>query len=319
MRAGSSPAAGTTIIYTKNVKITKILFKVFNMLLKIFFLTFLSLHLYANNFLNDTYYINSNEINISSIVQNVDKDIKLFNFTQGKYTKRIKSKELLKILNKHGYKDYVTKSNYVKFIKKSPVNLSNIKMKIEKLYKNKYKEIKIKNIFVEPRGYIKSLPKEYKVNFKSRDYLSSKGVINIKTPQNRKIFFNYRIDADVSAYFARQNIKKKTEISLFNVVKKNIPLEKFRAMPIQYILKGTIQSKRKIKKNSIITAKNINTLSIVRRDSRVSVNLQNTKIFINFTAKALQDGKLNDIITIQKNDGKKLKAIITGKNRVEIK
>ena len=40
---------------------------------------------------------------------------------------------------------------------------------------------------------------------------------------------------------------------------------------------------------------------------------------INFSAKALQSGKLNDIISVRKRDGKRLKVRVVGKNRAEIR
>ena len=69
----------------------------------------------------------------------------------------------------------------------------------------------------------------------------------------------------------------------------------------------------------MLTNRNSDEYSIIRRNSTVSASLENENIFINFTAKALQDGKLNDIITIQKSDGKKFKAIVIGKGKVGIR
>ena len=144
------------------------------------------------------------------------------------------------------------------------------------------------------------------------------GTLYIKTPQKKKIFFDYYIDADVSVFLPRKNIKKGTELSTTNTLRKTILLDKFRAMPLQDVRRGTIQTKHHIKQNNIITLRDIEPLSIIKRDSMVNVNISSKGISITFIAKALQDGKLNDIITIQKNNGKRLKARVIGKNRVEI-
>ena len=40
---------------------------------------------------------------------------------------------------------------------------------------------------------------------------------------------------------------------------------------------------------------------------------------ISFSAKALQNGKLNDIIKVQKSNGKILKVIVTGRNKAEMR
>ena len=88
---------------------------------------------------------------------------------------------------------------------------------------------------------------------------------------------------------------------------------------MQFLEYGTIQTKHHIKQNSIITMRDVEALNIVRKNSNVSVSLSSEGISITFSAKALQDGKLNDIITIQKQNKKRLKAKVVGKNRVEIR
>ena len=89
-------------------------------------------------------------------------------------------------------------------------------------------------------------------------------------------------------------------------------------MPINQTHLNTAQSIRKLTQDTIITTKDIEDLNLVKRGSNVSVTFFDKNINISFSAKALQNGKLNDIITVQKNDQKKLKAKVIEKNRVEI-
>jgi flagella basal body P-ring formation protein FlgA len=49
------------------------------------------------------------------------------------------------------------------------------------------------------------------------------------------------------------------------------------------------------------------------------VSLYGDNMAITFSAKALQDGKVNDIIKVQKSDGKRLKVKVIGKNRAEMR
>ena len=65
--------------------------------------------------------------------------------------------------------------------------------------------------------------------------------------------------------------------------------------------------------------RDVELLNVVKRGSYVSASLKDVSINITFSAKALQNGKLRDIITIQKNNGQKLQAKVIGKNRVEIR
>ena len=289
------------------------------MFLKFAIFILFSVYLYAGNTLKNTYYIDTNDINISTIVPDVKKDFVLFKIEAGRYTKRIKSVNLLQILKSHGYDSCIADSSYVKFIKKSPIDTSKIELSLKEFYTNIYNDINIKTIRIIPRGYIDSLPNNYTVNVPNKSYLSNKGTINIKTINKRKIFFDYIIFAKISVYIAKKKIKKDVELSPINVAKNSIMLDKFRAMPIQNMRKGSMQSKQHIKQHTILTIRDVEPLSIVKRNSSVSVTLNNKNIAIQFAAKALQDGKINDIITVQRRDGKRIKARVIGKNKVEMR
>ncbi len=289
------------------------------MLTRFIFFILLSSQLFANLILNSTYYIKSNNIYISSMIKDAPLNKLIYKISPNRYTKRVNSKELIKILKENGYRNITTKSRYVKFIKKSPIDTSEIALFIRNHYLNKYHNIDIKKITVEPRGYMLSLPQEYSIDIKKKNYLSRSGILSIKTPKNKKIFFNYDISATVFVYLARKQIKKDVELSSLNTIKKSIILDKFMAKPIQNLRAHTLQGKHRIKKDKIITARDVEILSLIKKNSYVSVSLNNFNMSISFSAKALQSGKLNDTITVQKTSGKKLRVRVIGKNRAEIR
>ena len=57
---------------------------------------------------------------------------------------------------------------------------------------------------------------------------------------------------------------------------------------------------------------------MVLRGSKVNVIIQNGSVIVEFIATATQEGKLYDIITIEKADGKRSRAKIIGENKVEL-
>jgi len=285
----------------------------------IFILLLLTLQLNADKILKNTYYVKSNDIYISHIIKNPPSNKPLYKISFNKHTKRVKTKDLIQLLKKHGYRGYTSKSRYIKFIKKSPIDTSKISQYIKDYYLENYNQIDIQEIKVSPRIYMTSLPQEYTINIRKKNYLSRNGVVSIKTPKNKKIFFNYDVKADVSVYLSRVQIKKDVELSAINTIKKSIILEKFMAKPIQILEAHTIQGKRHIKKDKILTLRDVEILSIVKKNSYINVNLNSQNMSISFSAKALQNGKLGDTITVQKNSGKRLKVRVTGKNRAEIR
>ncbi|MCK4736985.1 MAG: flagellar basal body P-ring formation protein FlgA, partial [Sulfurimonas sp.] len=287
------------------------------MLAKILVLILISINLYAGNALHSTYYVNSRSINLSSITSDTKNDFNIFTIEKSRFSKRVKTKDLIKLLETHGYKNYTSKSNYISFILKSPIDTSKIELSIKEYYQNQYEDIEITDIFVEPRAYIRVLPKSYVVNMRKRDFLSKSGTINIKTPQNKKIFFNYRVTATLPVYISRKKIKKDVKLSAINSSKKSIILDKFRAKPIQSIKINSLQSKHHIPKGRILTIRDVEALSVIKKNSFVNVSLHSDNMAITFSAKALQDGKVDDIIRVQKSDGKRFKVKVTGKNRAE--
>jgi len=253
------------------------------------------------------------------MIKDAPRNRLIYKIAPEKYTKRVKSKELLKTLKEHGYRNITCKSRYVKFVKKSPVNTSKIALYIKEYYLKEYAQINIKEIRVEPRGYITSLPLEYSVDIRGKNYLSRKGVVSIKTPKNKKIFFNYDIAASVWIYLSRKQIKKDVELSALNTLKKSIILDRFMAKPIQNLNAHALQAKRRIKKDRVITNRDVEMLSLVKKNAHINVSLNSKNMSISFSAKALQNGKLGDTIRVQKNNGKRLRVRVVGKNRAEIR
>jgi len=232
---------------------------------------------------------------------------------------RIKNRELSNILKQNGFKNFTINSRYIHFKKISPINTGKIKDFLKNHYLQRYDNIYIRNIKVTPRSYLKKLPSSFSVHIRDKTYLSKDGIVSIKDEQNKKIFFNYTIDADLNIVKSKQKIKKGDELSVLNIKLYKIKLDKFYAKPLQKIEKSTYQAKHHIKTNKIISIRDIEVLSLVKKDSLVSVFIFSSGMSVSFTAKALQNGKLNDIISIKKSNGKRLKAKVVGRQRVEIR
>jgi flagella basal body P-ring formation protein FlgA len=288
------------------------------MLAKILFFSLISLSLYANTYLKEHYYIQNDEIKLSSLIPHIKNDSQLYSITQGRYTRRVKSKELIKMLKQHGYSDYLAKSRYIKFTKQSPIDTKKIQQALKKIYSKKYQEIKIRSIEVHPRGYLKTIPSQYRVKLQSKSHLKNRGTLSIKSSSKKQIFFDYKIDATVTVFKARQNIKRNVELSHLNAVKKSIILDKFRAMPIQKVQNAGLQSKHNIKKETILTTRDVQALQLIKRGSMVNIMLKSRNMAISFSAQALQNGVLGDVIKVKKNNNKIIKIKVIARNRGEV-
>lgn len=287
--------------------------------LKILLFLFLSLHLFADIGLKSNYYVDSKSIMLSDVVENTKEDIQLFKIDENRYSIRVKSKKLLQVLKNNGIQNYSSKHSYIQFTKKSPINVDKIKSALKKEYEERYNKIDIESIFVEPRGYLSNLPDNYETVISPKTHLFNSGTIYIKTDERKKLFFNYKVVAKVEIYEARKEIRKGIELSNINCKKKSIILNKFRARPLQSIEKGTLESKHRIKVGTVLTQRDVQGLYLIKRDSDVNVALNSSALSISFSAKALQNGRLGDNIKVLKSNGRKIKVIVTGRHRAEVK
>lgn len=293
------------------------------MLFKLLLFVFLAYSLGAseqikNIYLQSNYFVKNDFVMLSDIVKKPTKDVQLYKINPNRHTKRVKAKEFLKNLKKYGYKNFVSKHNYVQFSKKSPISTKYIKEQIKKEYKKRYLHVEILSLHVEPRVYIEKLPDKYQFEIDDKAYLSNEGICSIKTQENKKIFFNYHISAKVAVYKTRTRLERGTELSNMNIQKKSIMLEKFRAAPIQTLDAHSLEAKHRLKAETILTKRDVTGLYLVKRGATVVVFLNDGGINISFIAKAVTSGRFGEKITVLRNDDKKIKVRVSGQNRAEM-
>lgn len=285
---------------------------------KLLFYCLFFLPLFGEEALHSNYYINSSVVKLSDITHRKKDNQILFTITRGHTIKRIKTKTLLTLLKKYNINNYSSRHPYIQFEKKSPISTTKITEFVKKFYKDTYKNIKISQITIHPKTYTTKLPNSYTIHMPYRSYLHKSGTLSIKTDRKRQIFFDYVIKATLHVFVATKNIKRNVELSSLNTRKKSIILENFRALPLHEIQKEKLESKIPIPQGKILTQRDVETLHLIRRGDIVNVLLQNGAISISFSAKAIKSGKLGDTITIEKNDGKRMKVQVTGKKRVRV-
>lgn len=289
------------------------------MYLKLFTILLVAIVSLSANELSSNYYVTSNYIKVSDITNNPLDEDTLFTIEANRHSKRVKTSKLLKILKKHNISNYKSKHNYIQFTKKSPISTEKIEEYVEAYYKKNYLDIDINNIIIEPRSYISAIPDNYSVFLRKNAHLSNTGTLHIKTDDNKKIFFNYKIDAKISLYVSKQDIKKDEELSNLNTKKALIKLEKMKSNPIENIKKGMFQAKHNIKKMTSLTDRDAVGLNLISRGSKVSVTLKNSSMAISFIAISNKNGKYGESIYVTNKKGNKIKVIVTGRNRAEIR
>ncbi len=287
---------------------------IFTKLPLLFLLTFLT-PLFARE-LKKEYFTPTNEIHLLVITKDAKNDAVIGTIEKNRYLKRIRSKDILRILREHGYHDFKARHSYVTFLKTSPLNLLPLKEKLKHHYEENYKAITIEEVHIIPKNHIERLPKNYTFKIQKNTHLKSNGTFSIITPKKKQFFFTFYIDATLPVYFTKRKIARGEVLSQRNLQKKTLRLERFRAQPLQEL--NTLQAKHHLNAKKLVTLRDVEKLDLVRRGEFVSVILKEGGFEIDMDAKALQAGGLNDIILIQNKHGKKLRAKVVGKNLVEI-
>ncbi|MBL0709160.1 MAG: flagellar basal body P-ring formation protein FlgA [Sulfurimonas sp.] len=289
------------------------------MLLKFILFILLTSQINASYTLKSRYFVESNNIFISTLIKDVSQDKIIYKIPPSRHAKKVSSKQLLNKLKKYGYKDITSESRYIKFIIKSPIDSSKIALYVKNYYLKRYETIEIKDVEIFPRSFVASLPDDYSIHIREKNYLSKSGIVSIKTLKNKKIFFNYNIFAKLPVYMSKDKIKKNSELSSANITKKSIILDKFMSKPLQNLKAHSFESRYNIKKDRIISVKNTQKLSLVKKNSYIQVSVNSKNMSISFSALALDNGQINETIRVQKSSGKRLKVIVTGKNQAEIR
>ena len=275
--------------------------------------------LYADITLQKNYLVEHNYILLSDITKNSPKNIKLFTIESNKHSKRIKTSELSKILKKFGYTTLPSKHNYTQFTQKSPINMARIEKFIEEKYHDYYSQITIFSVNVVPRSFTTTLPSEYTLSISKKAMLKSIGVVALRTPENKKTFFNYHVKAKVPLLVTKIVLKKGDELSRLNVKKKSIMLNKFKSIPLQELKPSTYEAKHKIKKGTLITERDVLGLYLIKRGAHVNVTINDTNMAITFGAKAHTSGRFGETVILIGANKKRVKAVVTGRNRAEMK
>ena len=273
---------------------------------------------FATAQLQRNYYVKNHYVLLSDIFPNTKHDVRILQMQPNKHIVRIQEKKLLEILKQYGYQEIKHTYPYIQFTQKSPIDTKPLVQKVYELYSKSYSSIAIEKILVYPRSYISKLPNNYSVHFPKKAQLSNKIIFSIETPQRKKIFFNALIFAHINVLIAREKIHKGDALSNVNTKKKSIMLQKFSSHPLERVQNGRYQAKHNIKKGKILTQRDVVSQVYIHRGATVSITLKNNGIFINFSAKAIQNGRLGEIIKVRNENGKTLRVRVLGHNIAEV-
>ncbi len=273
--------------------------------------------LYAHELKNE-YFFNNHTITSDFLFPELPQKFEILRIPEDKNHYRIDSQIIAKTFELNGITIDTSKARFVNFIKKSPVDFSPLKNQLQSKLIEKYPTIKIDDIIITPRGYLPSLAKDAKGFFDERFYLSSEGTFYIVDSSGLRRYLDYSVHATLAVLHTSQSVTRKEKLNGFNTVFKPIPFTTFKDIPLTQLPHELSRYRSNLKPNHLLSVRQIETMPMVLKNEKVVVEVKNDAVIVEFGATAVQEGSLYDIITIQKSDGKRVKAKVIGENRVEL-
>lgn len=285
----------------------------YKLLLLMFYFFTLNAYELAENYAYDNQIIYSNDL-----VPDIPKKFEILQIPSDKTQYRINAQVIAKTFELNGFTLDISKTRYVNFTRHSPIDLTPIKQQLSNMFREKYPSIRIDEITITPRGYLSYLGKESRGVFDQRFYQNATGTFYILDRDGLRHYLDYTIIASIGVLHTNQKVLRKENLSGANTILKTIPFQSFRDTPLTFIPDHPSRFRSSLKASQLLTVRNIEEIPLVLKNAQVTVEVQNESVIVEFGATATQEGALYDIITIQKNDGKRVKAKVIGENRVEL-
>ncbi len=268
--------------------------------------------------LQQSYTFKNPTVFSNDLVNDCPKHFEILQIPEGKSTYRINAQIIAKTFELNGCPLDITKVRYVNFTKQTALDLSPLKQQLHDLFLDTYPSMIIDKINVYPRGYIESLPEHSTAVFDKDMTERNEGIFYVLDKSGVRRYFDFSIEATINMLYSNQKINRSDVLSSSNTAIKPTSFTQFRGKPITDLPNTRQRFRRSLRENIPIVDRYIEPLPIVLRGSKVSVQVQNGLVVVEFIATATQEGALYDIITIEKSDKKRAKAKVIGENRVEL-
>ncbi|MGZ8548802.1 MAG: flagella basal body P-ring formation protein FlgA [Sulfuricurvum sp.] len=288
------------------------------MIKSIFLILFVFISVIQGGELSSNYFFENPLIMSKTIDLECEKNFEILRIPDGKTSYRINAQIIAKTFELGGCQIASKKVRFVNFIKKNNTDYPLLKEQVILFFKHHYPTIEIQEIHIFPHGYSDSLPAQATVIFEDDAYKNKKGTFYVFDTHGLRRYFDFSINATLSTLHTSRKVTRKEVVSLQNTVLKSLSFETFRGKPLIILPETPSRFRASLQEGAPILDRHIEQLPMVLRGSRVSATIQNGSVIVEFIAHATQEGRLYDIITIQKADGKRARAKIMGENRVEL-
>ncbi len=183
-----------------------------------------------------------------------------------------------------------------------------------------YPTMTITNITINANN---NIPKNYKLKrvfFQKNSIKRERGNFSAifgDKKNEKRIYFKYFIDASVNVLMANFDIRNKTPLERNFFTKISIKFNNFYDKPV--IKLDNIETKTFIQKGKILTSRMVRKIPDIHRNDTITAEARDGRIILDFTVRALEDGRVGEYIRVKRGSKKILKAKVLSSNKVLIK
>ena len=269
--------------------------------------------------LKSEYKVYSSDFNASNIDPFIKEDFIIFHFEKSRHQKSYSSSKLIKILNEKGLSVIDKSKGIVHLKRQANLDYAPLKQKIKNYYLGFFPKMEIQDIIIKSGSFIEELPHEYELIFKNSAYLYPRSSLQIlSSKENKRHFVSYELKATLKLFKASHNINRGKILSQRDLIYKEEPFTRLKALPLQSVLKSRHRLKKRLISGKIVYLGDIEKLPAVIKNKRVNVRLVSGSVHLEFQAISMEDGHIGDEVFIKKRDGNRLKAKVINNNLVEI-
>jgi flagella basal body P-ring formation protein flgA len=242
---------------------------------------------------------------------------------EGMRAAKIDSKRLYEILTSN-FKTYKDKSGgSVVFVKNCQM-MDEIQMHFLKAISDEYPGISVSDLSISPQN---KLPANFKdLVFKNiflSDQNSQKGVFRASFEDIdlslKSLYFKFSFSAKMPVFIAINSMNTNHILSLLDYQPTMIEFSKWPRDALSGLSAATLITKIQIKSGEILTKRQFNAISLVKKGEMLNAVLIEGGVNIIAEVKALEDGNLGDMIKIRTKDNKILEATVSGKGQAIIR
>lgn len=271
--------------------------------------------------LESRYYCDEDIVTAEDLFPDIEENFTIAEFKNRTHL-QLSARQVRQLFAAHGYE--VTVSHpVIALSKNSSFDKAPLQNELTARFLSYYPGLVIKKLTIRPRTFfeqnglrLESVTIPAPALTKNRGTFSA-SYIDAGNRQ-KKVFFSFRLSAEMSALKAKRNIANGTILTKKNTYIQTVPFTSMTALPMGKDRLEKVRVKGYVKQDDVITLSMVRDIPDIVKNQKVSAVLKADGVRLTIYATAQEDGKVGQIIRLKSDSGQLYRARVIDKNKAEI-